>query len=344
MSTDVLYPSDTQPVAPLGRMPSTSVATRESQLESLTISELELILSAPELGPDGPCGGIFRLEQVRSGLGYCGERFYRLRLSDVTGSVELYSRCADWSVTPGNGQPRAIGIRWVHDRYENLAPLVVPAASDETLPRSPLELLPADKLPKPENLTRLFTLVDNLTTPGYIQVIQEVFVDPDFAYQFATLPASKWCHHTSRGGLLEHSLDVAEGVQRATEGISMSPLQREATILTALLHDIGKVLLNSREGHRIPGDARDHAILLDFALAEPMAHLKEQDLDAFSALWQVIDGYKRKDRYAAPFAALIESLDSVSAQNDLIRARSAIHGGYRLPGCNRKTVWQPLNR
>ncbi|SFD95906.1 HD domain-containing protein [Thiohalospira halophila DSM 15071] len=159
-----------------------------------------------------------------------------------------------------------------------------------------------------------------------------------------TLPASKGCHHTGRGGLLEHSLDVAEGAQRATESMGMSPLQREATVLTALLHDIGKVLLHSRDGYRIPGDAKEHAILLDFALAQPMAHLKEQDLDAYSALWQVIDGYKRKDRYAAPFAALIESLDSVSAQTDVLRARSAMHGGYRLPGCNRKTLWQPLNR
>ncbi|SFC89911.1 3'-5' exoribonuclease [Thiohalospira halophila DSM 15071] len=187
MTTDTLSPSTGHPSALHGRGPSQIAAASEAdQLESLTISELKLILETPELGPDAPYGGVYRLHRVSSGLAHCGERFYRLRLSDVTGTAELYSRCADWPVTPENGQPQTIGIRWVHDRYDNLAPLVIPAPSSAPLPRSPLELLPAEEIPQPENLTRLLELVESLSTPGYKQLIREVFADPDFAYLFVT--------------------------------------------------------------------------------------------------------------------------------------------------------------
>ncbi|MDZ7808943.1 MAG: TraI domain-containing protein [Arhodomonas sp.] len=326
------------------RLPGASWPAANAPM-SLSISELQPVLEYPELAADGLVAGTYGVECVHTGRASTGEYYLRLRLYDVTGAAHVYSRYADWPSPPRDGQAHTVGFRWVHDRYENLVPLARPFPATQTLPeRSPLELLPGDRLPEPENLFRLLTLVESLRTPGYRALVEEVFRDRELAYLFATLPASRRCHHTGEGGLLAHSLDVAEGVRRATGHLAIGRLRREALILVGLLHDIGKALLNTREGYRLPSSRGEHAALIDYALATPMARLKARDLDAFTALWQVIDGYKRKDRYTAPLAALVESMDSVSAQTNLIQQRSASHPGYRLPGCHRETVWHAPGR
>lgn len=62
------------------------------------------------------------------------------------------------------------------------------------------------------------------------------------AAQFRELPAAVSNHHAYIGGLLEHTLEVAEGVARFAEDQKGLHLHRGLAVAGAILHDIGKLV------------------------------------------------------------------------------------------------------
>jgi 3'-5' exoribonuclease len=61
------------------------------------------------------------------------------------------------------------------------------------------------------------------------------------AKEFRELPAAVSNHHAYIGGLLEHTLEVAEGVARFAEDQTGLRLHRGLAVAGAILHDIGKL-------------------------------------------------------------------------------------------------------
>jgi 3'-5' exoribonuclease len=61
------------------------------------------------------------------------------------------------------------------------------------------------------------------------------------AKEFRELPAAVSNHHAYIGGLLEHTLEVAEGVARFAEDQAGLRLHRGLAVAGAILHDIGKL-------------------------------------------------------------------------------------------------------
>lgn len=75
--------------------------------------------------------------------------------------------------------------------------------------------------------------------PGLKSLLRTVFADKDFFTTFCRCPGSQSYHHSYVGGLLEHTVSVADHcamVAPKYEGVSADLL-----ISAALLHDIGKV-------------------------------------------------------------------------------------------------------
>lgn len=75
---------------------------------------------------------------------------------------------------------------------------------------------------------------------GYLRRLLEAFVaDDDFLNHYRSAPAAKSMHHVYLGGLLEHSLAVAD---LADDICRRYPtLDRDLLLTGALLHDVGKV-------------------------------------------------------------------------------------------------------
>src|SRR5690606_4491837 len=78
-----------------------------------------------------------------------------------------------------------------------------------------------------------------------------VFVRRDVAQRYWKMPASWQHHHAFPGGLAQHSLEVAQVMER--QG-SLSRQERELGIAGALLHDIGKVWSYTDDMH-LTGEA-----------------------------------------------------------------------------------------
>lgn len=74
----------------------------------------------------------------------------------------------------------------------------------------------------------------------HLKALMTAFIDdPKFLKAYSTAPAAKAMHHVYLGGLLEHSLcvaNLAEDIARRYPGIN-----RDLLVTGALLHDVGKI-------------------------------------------------------------------------------------------------------
>jgi 3'-5' exoribonuclease len=81
-------------------------------------------------------------------------------------------------------------------------------------------------------------LLDSVEEPYLNQLLHAVFSSP-FLEDFCKAPGGKLWHHNRVGGLLEHTLGVAEICLKAAE--QYPAVSRDLLLAGALLHDIGKV-------------------------------------------------------------------------------------------------------
>ncbi|MGA8219250.1 MAG: HD domain-containing protein [Solirubrobacterales bacterium] len=170
-----------------------------------------------------------------------GEDFLRVVLADKTGTVpgiawdgvaECFEICAPGSIVIVRG---SFAIHPQFGRQIKLA-AVRPAGPGEydaeQLAEGPLrsvELLEAD----------LRALIETVQD-GSLRTLLERFFGPDTAAwaRFREAPAAKHYHQAYAGGLLEHSLSVAQAVSAAAN--FFPGLDREIAVTGAMLHDIGK--------------------------------------------------------------------------------------------------------
>lgn len=102
------------------------------------------------------------------------------------------------------------------------------------------DFLPVAQRSAAEMEQELRTKVESMQSEGYLRRLLEAFLaDADFLQHYRTAPAAKSMHHAYLGGLLEHSLAVAD---LADDICRRYPtLNRDLLLTGALLHDVGKV-------------------------------------------------------------------------------------------------------
>ncbi|KIH76956.1 metal dependent phosphohydrolase [Geoalkalibacter ferrihydriticus] len=92
----------------------------------------------------------------------------------------------------------------------------------------------------PEDMEReLHAKVASLEDGHLRRLLESFFADEDFLRRYRTAPAAKAMHHVYLGGLLEHSLAVADLVDDICR--RYPGLNRDLLVAGALLHDVGKV-------------------------------------------------------------------------------------------------------
>jgi 3'-5' exoribonuclease len=87
-------------------------------------------------------------------------------------------------------------------------------------------------------LDRLMQIRRSIESPALGRFVDSIFADDDLAFAFLQVPASSKYHHNYAGGLLAHSVEVAEitsNQQHDNKDV------RDIAVVCALLHDIGKV-------------------------------------------------------------------------------------------------------
>jgi 3'-5' exoribonuclease len=85
---------------------------------------------------------------------------------------------------------------------------------------------------------KLFNLIENVKNEYLKRLLLNIFEDKEFYNLYLNSPAAKTWHHNYIGGLLEHTISVANICDFSSR---IYPVDRDLLITGALLHDIGKV-------------------------------------------------------------------------------------------------------
>jgi len=153
--------------------------------------------------------------------------------------------------------------------------------------------------------------------------------------QFRELPAAVSNHHAYIGGLLEHTLEVAEGVARFAEDQSGLRLHRGLAVAGAILHDIGK--LEEFENPIAPrygfaGQLIGHLLLGRDMVRDEAASLSWSDPRMPVLLEHILISHHGELEYAAAMvpksaeAVAVYHFDNISAKLNMIKAHIATDG------------------
>jgi len=169
--------------------------------------------------------------------------------------------------------------------------------------------------PIPMLLTRLNILIDRIKSNHLKQFLSHVLVNSEVGINYLQCPASLRHHHNYAGGLVEHSIDVAE---RVIKDSSFSNAERDVAIIASLIHDIGKTKTLAPNGTRTSlGMVVDHDELTLEICAQALQRLDDKEPQSAMLLRHVLTCASPGSRYGyqaiTSIASTLQAADKQSA-------------------------------
>ncbi|MBN1142093.1 MAG: HD domain-containing protein [Deltaproteobacteria bacterium] len=181
----------------------------------------------------------FLVREKVTALAKNGKPYMTVRLMDRSGEVEgrIWDRVEELET-----RFRKDDFLWVRgkaSRYLGKMQLVVQEI--KTLSEQEVNLedyLPTAPRDRDEMARDFEDRVKEVSDPHYRALLEAVVSDRELFRRFCQAPAAKSMHHVYVGGLLEHSLAVADLAAEICR--RYSDLDRDLLVTAALLHDLGK--------------------------------------------------------------------------------------------------------
>ncbi|KXK09944.1 MAG: HD domain-containing protein [Candidatus Dojkabacteria bacterium] len=169
-----------------------------------------------------------------------GKPFFRLTLQDKTGSIgaQIWSDSFASVDTKTISSGRVVMIDAMVEDYKGTLQLNISklSAVDETALE---EFVEASDFDLDDLWKQLREHIDSIQKPNIKKFLEKFFGDQDFCVRFKTAPAAEEIHHSFRGGLLEHVLEMLAIID------SFKKFYPEADYdiakAGAILHDVGKL-------------------------------------------------------------------------------------------------------
>lgn len=167
-----------------------------------------------------------------------GSMYIRLQLSDRTGVIDGFKWDASDSMYERLPRDEFIQIRGAVRGYNGKLQIDI-----ESFRQCGCKIDPSDFIARcprdiDEMLSEMKSIIATVAHPQLRALLDYFFKDEAFLAKFSTAPAAIKIHHAYIGGLLEHSLSVAQMCQDVAA--RYPEIDRELLITGALLHDIGK--------------------------------------------------------------------------------------------------------
>ncbi len=170
-----------------------------------------------------------------------GNPYLQLRLSDCTGEIEgrIWENAPDFSSLFEKND--VVKLRAEVDEFQGTLQLRILKLRkcgegefrlEDFLPRSSQDV---EKM-----FSELKSIGTGIRSPLLRRVVESFMEDGEFVPKFKKAPAAKAMHHVYIGGLLEHTLSVAQ--LALLVGPRYSAVNQDLLIAGAILHDIGKTL------------------------------------------------------------------------------------------------------
>lgn len=296
--------------------------------------------------------GMFRLTGRVASFDDSGIPYLKIRLSSCTHDYVVLAVIESLDIPEKLGHMELIAVQGRH--YTSLDGDVIllnkmrRPLQREIVQLPALQTLPRLSCPKPEALDRLVNAVRSLQFTALQVFIKLVLERRRNLEVFLKAPASKNHHHNKEGGLLEHSLEVAQNVLsmiKANEPEMPRALQ-EVGFVAGLLHDIGKTYTYDIHGKpTAAAQLCDHSDFTLEACANGLAYLDQVDPEAAMTLRHIWTCASPGARYGATpamtLARYVRDADgqSAMADNQRIAYKNRPVAGFGRLGKN--VYWMP---
>jgi 3'-5' exoribonuclease len=201
---------------------------------------------------EGPVETAFVVREVVRRQKRNGDPFLKLKLGDVTGTVEAVV----WDGVEAAGEVAvlgavviAVGVHSIDAKYgacltvRSLRPARAGEYEEADLHDGPAESYE-------QMVGALRELVGTVQDPHLRALLDGFFAEGSPVWEvWRDAPAAKHYHQAYRHGLMEHCLSVAQGVSAMSS--TFPGLDRDVAVTGALLHDIGKIEAYAMEGGAI---------------------------------------------------------------------------------------------
>jgi len=165
---------------------------------------------------------------------------------------------------------------------------------------------------------RLFEIVERVEEPHMRRLLDEFFKDPEFFKSFTLCPASIQLHSAAFGGLLHHTINVAEMCLKI---IQLHPLLDSDLVITgALLHDIGKVrnfVVTTNINATTEGNLLGHILLGDEELMSRIKRIEGFPEDVGQKLRHILLAHHGRKEWGSPVEPMMPEALAVHEADDL---------------------------
>jgi 3'-5' exoribonuclease len=257
----------------------------------------------------GPVSGEFRVRNPQKSETVNGSLYLTFTIEDCSGALNAYvwsegiidaDELEEFDGITLNGYLRSFNGGWIVD--------VVKAEFIQEEPDKPALLIPRSIAPLPSLLEELASLDDYISHDALRRFVGWVLSDDKITFPFVSLPASRQHHHSTAGGLLEHSLECVSMVSRYEE---FPQAEIELAMVGALFHDIGKIRTLQEVGKHTPaGHILDHDALTLEVLAPHLRRLDKLCPDAGLALRYLWTWRLQRNSYRQPLLTIAEAIVS----------------------------------
>lgn len=207
----------------------------------------------------------------------------------------------------------------------------------------------ADYMPvSPYNIDEMYkdllALIDTVKDPNLNGILRAFFVeDADFIKAFKKSSAAKAMHHSFIGGLLQHTLSVAQISDYVAGHYSI--INRDLLVTAAICHDIGKVNeLSSfpENDYTDVGNLVGHIVMGAMMVRGKAAKIEGMSVDTLNKLVHCILAHHGKLEYGSPEKPKIIEALALSFADDMDAKLQAFTEA--VEGDQSGELWLPYNK
>jgi 3'-5' exoribonuclease len=182
----------------------------------------------------------FLVREKSSGLTKTGNVYLKVKLGDRSGEIEGRIWTSVETLIQSFGRDDFVHVKGKAVSFQDH--LQININQIERTGEEGIEL--SDFFPKTERdieemMKSLMEISKQVKNPYLRQLLFLFWEDHSFLERFKMAPASKWIHHNYLGGLLEHTLSLAELVLKNSS--HYKGLNLDLLLVGAILHDLGKI-------------------------------------------------------------------------------------------------------
>jgi 3'-5' exoribonuclease len=158
----------------------------------------------------------------------------------------------------------------------------------------------ASQRPPAEMIAELQERIAGLSEP-WRKLTSHILLDSDFLPQFTAAPAARQMHHAYMGGLLEHTLSMAQLAAQIADHYPY--VNKDLLIAGTLLHDLGKTAeYNLHDGFSFSDDGRlvGHIVRAVVIVERAIAELGDIPPEAARELIHLIAAHHGKLEWGSP--------------------------------------------